>query len=79
VKLPQQIHPHSFGKGGLHELTIPLSKHTNVATFSTAPGYDKYNNYCHKVEIDQDEDNILYAQDTGVVPDDKEDDTYHPP
>jgi hypothetical protein len=62
-----------FWKEGAHKLTIPLSKYTNVATFSTAPGFNNFNHYCHKVKIDRDEENILYAQDAGIVSDDKED------
>ena len=62
-----------FWKGGKHKLTIPLDKNTNVATFSTAPGYNKYSLYCQKVEIDRDEDNLLYACDAGIVSDDEVD------
>jgi hypothetical protein len=62
-----------FWKGGAHKLTIPLSKYTNVVTFSTTPGYNNFNNYCHKVKIDRDEEDILYAQDAGIISDDEED------
>jgi hypothetical protein len=44
-----------------------------VATFSTAPGYNNYNQYCQTVQIDRDEDDILLAQDAGIVSDDDDD------
>ena len=33
-------------------LTVPISKRNNVATFPTAPGFDKFSAFCQTAEID---------------------------
>jgi hypothetical protein len=35
-----------------HSLTIPLSKHNNVATFNSAPGYSSFLGFCAEAEVD---------------------------
>ena len=39
-------------------MTIPLGNDDNVATFTTAPGYDKYDLFCQKAEFGRDEEII---------------------
>ncbi len=41
---------------GENKLTIPLGNDNNVATFTTAPGYDKYDLFCQKAEFTKDEE-----------------------
>ena len=36
------------------KLTIPLGDNDNVATFRTAPGYDKYQVFCHQCKFEVD-------------------------
>ena len=38
---------------GDNKLTIPLGRDDNVATFRTAPGFDKYDLFCQKCEISE--------------------------
>ena len=40
-----------WGKGGEYKLTVPLSRDTNVATFSLAPGYKNFEAYCQEAAI----------------------------
>ena len=37
---------------GNNQLTVPISKQSNVATFSMAPGYSKFNLFCQSASID---------------------------
>ncbi len=41
---------------GGKKLTIPLGKDDNVATFRTAPVFDKYELFCQKAEFSKDEE-----------------------
>ena len=62
-----------------NRLTIPLTKSTNVATFSQSPGYNQYGLYCQEAKITGwDEENILIASPAGIVSDDEEDEIKRP-
>ena len=38
-----------------HQLTVPMDKRNNVATFRTAAGYGKFDLYCQKLKVDYNE------------------------
>ena len=59
------------GQGKKCTLTIPLTKDTNVATFSTAPGYSRFEAFCTEIEAVNDEDNVIYAEPSTMVSDDE--------
>ena len=58
-----------------HKLTVPLDKQTNAATFTLAPGCDKFNAFCAECECDCQEEFIdpVIANPTEVVSDDETD------
>jgi hypothetical protein len=59
-----------------YELNIPIGKTDNVFTFPlAAPGYNKFNLFCQRAEIDYDKSMIdpIICQEAGVVSDDKDD------
>ena len=41
---------------GENQLTVPLSKGSNVATFEMAPGYNKFELFCQSAEIEYDKE-----------------------
>ena len=58
------------------KLTIPLTTHTNVATFSLAHGYTKYKSFCHQAKISGiDEKDMIMADATTLIEDELEEQT----
>jgi hypothetical protein len=61
-----------YWSGKSHQLTIPLSMSTNVATFALAPGFDKFHAYCTTIEKEsRDEDDPIIAHPAAVISDDE--------
>lgn len=52
-----------YWKGNTHQLTVPLDRHANVATFHTAPGFKRYGAFCKEAKIEPNDDEIIMASD----------------
>jgi len=66
----------TWGTQGQFTRTIPLDRNSNVATFSTAPGFRAYIALCeeHNMLEDPWDDEDLLCHEAGVVSDDENDD-----
>ena len=62
-----------WGKGRKYQLTIPLGRRDNVATFYLAPGYASFDTFCKECKI-EDAHGSLIMLPTGIVSDDEADD-----
>jgi hypothetical protein len=69
-----------YWKQKQYSLTIPLSKSTNVATYPLAPGYKRYDMYCHEVGITTTADDADMVRDITVpiISDDEDDNSVTP-
>ena len=64
-----------FWSNRKYKLTVPISKHDNVGTFYSAPGYSRYDAYCNQAKITDDEvPTDLYCQPAMVSDDEGGDD-----
>jgi hypothetical protein len=61
-----------FWNSRQNHLTIPLGKNNNIATFHTAPGYNKFEAY------EQELDNPIIATPAQIVSDEEDDNKVHP-
>lgn len=68
-----------FWNNRRNQITIPMDKHTNVASFRLATGYNDFNLYCQEAKIDYGMEmiNPVVAEST-VVSDDECDDDQEP-
>ena len=55
-----------------YKLTIPLGSSDNVATFSLAPGYEKFHAFCAEADITNDEDDSITCEEANVMSDDED-------
>lgn len=63
------------------QLTVPISKKDNCATFALAPGYNKFSLFCQECKLDYNAsvENPITVQEAGIVSDDENDDDDIPP
>jgi hypothetical protein len=61
-----------------NQLTVPLDRTDNVATFHLASGYDKFSIFCEDADIDyaQEQHDPLICEPAQVVSDDENDQEY---
>jgi hypothetical protein len=61
-----------FWKQQTHNLTIPLNRLNNVATFNLAPGYTKFMGFCAEAEVDyaKEQDNPIICMPAQMVSND---------
>ena len=65
-----------FWNNKSNKLSIPLSPHTNVATFNLAHGYTKYSSFCKNAQITGiDEKEIIIADESTLIEDESEEQT----
>ena len=59
---------------GSSKRTVELGRTNNVATFSLAPGYKQFGNFCCEADISEETQPELIALPSGIISDDEEDD-----
>jgi hypothetical protein len=57
---------------GKHILHVPLGENDNVATFSLAPGFERFEAFCAEVGFDYEDRQLIYAEPAELVSDDED-------
>ena len=60
------------------QLSVPIAKNNNVATFHLAPGFQKFDQFCTECKIDYDEEQVNPAVDEQPVVSDSDEDEEEP-